>query len=253
MSFLDEILNYKKAVSEILREQEKIEYEGAVLYLLDSNDFCKVYSLYENALAELKAEKIERKNSNPFHKVAKLFGDYENPIIAYKLYVKHKYKNICDEDNVKKRIAASYEIEKNKIEKIARNTIKEHGREIDEVLKNKIKEEENQKIIALTEMNNFLLANFDKLEIVISTYRKEHKYPTIKTVNVKQIDSIEHLRLEVPNIMHCHSNIILLNESLEVKESQISLDGNIARKNSKHIQFMVDSINAFADIYYKFR
>ena len=60
MSFLDEILNYKKAVSEILREQEKIEYEGAVLYLLDSNDFCKVYSLYENALAELKAEKIER-------------------------------------------------------------------------------------------------------------------------------------------------------------------------------------------------
>lgn len=253
MSFLDEIQNYKKDVYEILKDQEMLSYEGAELFLLDSEDFSKIYGIYEAALIELKKEKFERKNSNPFHKVAKLFGDKHDSIIAYKLYVKHKYKNICDEQNVRKRILASFEIEKNKIEKLTRNALKENAKVIDEVFKEKIKEEENQKIQKLTEMKDFLISNFENLEIVISTYRKEHKYPTIKTVNINQIDSIEHLRLEVPNIMHCHDNIILLNESLEVKEKKVSIEGNISRKNSKHIQFMVDSIHAFADIYYKIK
>ena len=50
MSRLNELDNTKSAIADILKDQEMMEYNGAEIYLLDSDDYrliykCRVYSL----------------------------------------------------------------------------------------------------------------------------------------------------------------------------------------------------------------
>lgn len=268
MSRLNELDNTKSAIADILKDQEMMEYNGAEIYLLDSDDYRLIYNMYLQAIEELKLTNPE-KVKNPFQNVAKLFGDMNSPIIAYKLYIKQKYKNIKDKEKVRKKIDALYEIEKHKIAKNIKNTLLEYEDKSDEVFKEKLKEDERIQKEELTIKYNFLVANFNNLEVVISTFRNGLVYPTIKTVNSNQIDSIEHLRAEVPNIIHCHENIVLLNTKEELEKSreiyekskekkedfeeqrEKSIEGNITRKNSTHLEFMKDAIHSFADIYYK--
>ncbi|KAB7884620.1 hypothetical protein [Poseidonibacter ostreae] len=235
MSLKNDILFFKSEVLSILNTNEKMEYEGSSLYFLNQEKFLEIYKLYEAATKTFNESKLSRKAKDPFFQIAKLFGDKENQIIAYKLYIKHKYKNITDKEKVKHKIDAIHSIEINKINNNLAELIKNTN---DNYQVTKLKKEADKKIKSVIEKKEFLLKDFENLDIVISTFKKKDTYPTIKVINTKQEAKIEHLRLEVPNIINTHNNMFVLDED------------NL-RKNAKHIKFLLEAEHAFADIFFK--
>lgn len=235
MSLKNDILFFKSQVLSILSTNEKMEYEGSSLYFLNQEKFIEIYTIYEAATKTFNESKLSRKAKDPFFQIAKLFGDKENQIIAYKLYIKHKYKNITDKEKVKHKIDAIHSIEINKINSHLAELIKNTN---DNYQVTKLKKEAEKKIKSVIEKKEFLLKDFENLDIVISTFKKKDTYPTIKVINTKQEAKIEHLRLEVPNIINTHNNMFVLDED------------NL-RKNANHIKFLLEAEHAFADIFFK--
>lgn len=239
MSLKDDITSIKFNVLELLKDKEKIEFNEAELYFLKSEDFLKIYEIYKDAKKIFNDSNEKRKSSDPFFQVAKLFGDDKTSIIAYKFFLKHKYKNITDKKKIEDRIDALHLIEINKIKKNHEDYIAENKDSFDAAFIQNLKNELEEDIQEIKDKKKFLIDNFDDLEIKISTFKEFKEYPTIKTINTNQVDSVEHLRIEVPNVIHAHTNIFLLDEDM--------------RKDAKHIKFILEAKKAFADIYYKKR
>lgn len=238
----------KRSLEYILEDCEKITVENTDIFIVDDVKFIEIKKLYacakylaENELAEEKKseENGEKKRAKrgPFYNFGKILNLDEYPIIAYKTFLKHKYINITDKEKVKKQIEREYGVAKNKTNGFYDKLLEAQKDIIDEELENKIKKERNDKLADIEKEFKFIEENIDSLDIRITTFREDKKYPHIRLIDVNEEEYIDFLRAEVPNILYGHRNIF------EMKEDY--------RKDARHIKFILDATHAFGEIFYK--
>lgn len=211
----------------------KIVYENSEIYFVDERQI-EIIKLLQ--ISASKIPTFTKKYNDPFFQFAKVLNkDYA--AIAYKTFMKHKYKNVKDPEKVKDRIKKDFEITSYEIRKFYRNLLLEKANEIDENLRMKLNEEEAEKLEKVLEKKEFLLNNFEKLDIRITTFRDNDIYPHIKFIDVIEEEAVDYLRTEVPNILYAHKNIFIIQPGY--------------RKDANHIRFVLNAEHAFGEIFYK--
>lgn len=211
---------------------KKINYENADIYFVNSEQIEIIKLLHISASKLI----FNRKPNEPFFQFAKILNK-DFPAIAYKTFMKHKYKNVTDPEKVKHRIEKEYEITTNELRKHNRNFLAENANEIDDNLRQKIIDEESTKLEEAKRTRDYLISNFHNLDIRITTFKENDEYPHIKFLDVAEEETRDYLRTEVPNILYAHKNIFILQPGY--------------RKDAKHIRFVLEAEHAFGEIFYK--
>ncbi|CAA6811576.1 MAG: Unknown protein [uncultured Sulfurovum sp.] len=195
-----------KKLNEILINSKGIEYNGIVLHLVSTNIIQEILKLELTVRTENIENGIEKKNH--FYDYAKLIND-DYPAFKYTLSMKHKKKEIFDPMKVKKTLPAEYEIWKNKSRVQLQNEIKDKRNAITDE-QAKILREKLEKDIELSKYNiDKVLNNYEKYDVVISTFEEYTYYPALYYVmeqGEKNKASDTHLRKDVPNILWYEDN-----------------------------------------------
>lgn len=235
------VLDLKNMLNSVLINCKKISYEDADIFLVEQEYFNHIQTLYLSAESLFKKDfdlkiKHKGKSKDPFYQIAKILNpDYQ--VIAYKTFLKHKYVNITDEIKVKNRIDVEHLIEINEIKKYYSELREENKDVFSNEKLIELELEEKERIEHIKKMKAFLIEEFKFLDIRITTFRDDKMYPTIKMIDSNGKDSQEYLRLEVPNILHVHKNVFILQPGY--------------RKDARHIKFVLTAEHAFGQIYFK--
>lgn len=216
----------------------KLTYEGSKIYFLEELEYLKILNLRESSKLLNNSLTSYQKTNDPFFSFGKILNSNE-PIIAYKTFLKHKYVNITDPEKVKDRIEKEYEIVKNETVQFYRELKAENDGIFDSKKLESLKIEESGKLEYLINKKKFLLEHFNYLDIRITTFKDNKIYPHIKMIDIEGNESIEFLRDEVPNILYAHKNIFILKPGY--------------RKDAKHIKFVLEAEHAFGEIYFRFK
>ncbi|WP_418181268.1 hypothetical protein ACNSOL_12230 (plasmid) [Aliarcobacter lanthieri] len=239
----------KASLEEILNDCQIISYENTNIYLINDIKFIQIKRLYSYSkdLFNIEIEKIKqkevgknkksKKNNDHFYDFGKILNFSEFPIIAYKPFMKHKYINITDPEKVKKRIEKEYTISKSKLAKSYEELLNANKDSIDEDFIQKIKTEQENKLLDMDEKLILLKTNFQNLDIRITTFTNEVLYPHVRLIDAEGEESISFLRSGVPNILYAHQNLFLLKDGY--------------RKNANHIKFVCEATHAFGEVFYK--
>lgn len=240
----------KRSIEELLEDCQVIKFEGTKTYIIDDVKFIQIQKLYacSEFLMKIEEETVKEKAANkeskepkkkkgPFYKFGKILNFSEYPIIAYKTFLKHKYVNITNPEKVKEQIKREYAIAIAETENHYKKIIDENKETVDEDFINKITSELNSKINEIKKEKEFIDANFEKIDIRITTFKEDTLYPHIRIIDANGDESIDFLRAEVPNIIYAHRNIFFMQDGY--------------RKDAKHIKFVLEAKNAFGEVFYK--
>lgn len=225
-------------VNFLLENKRFIEYDNSKIYLVDNKTFKDIYDIYLNTIDIFENSKAKRKAKDPFFQIAKIIIP-DKQFIAYKPFKKHKYKNITDPIKVKEKIIKSHAIALEKTDSFANQQILKYKDKLNDELRAKIKQEAIDKKNYINKMKNFLLENYDLLDIRITSFKDKKIYPAIRLIDTTGESYTDYIRVEVPNIINAHENIFLLDDEY--------------RKDAKHIKFVLSAKHAFEQIFYTYK
>lgn len=238
----------KRSLDLILEECQQIKLENTITYIVDDVKFIQIKKLHlcseylansekEEEKRKAKEDGKEKTKRGHFYNFGKILNFNEYPIIAYRTFLKHKYVNITDKDKVEKQIQREYAIAQNQTNSFYATLLESQKDNIDEELENKIKTERDDKLKVIHNEYGFIKENLDNLDVRITTFREDHKYPHIRLIDINGKEAIDFLRAEVPNILYAHRNLF------EMKDDY--------RKDANHIKFVLNAKHAFGEVFYK--
>jgi hypothetical protein len=220
----DGFFSSAKIIDELLPKLKYMDISEARLYFCSKEQMALAYGA-QKQLEGLFTLKKHSKYSG-FSRIANLL----NPSIlthTYTVGVRAKYRQIIDAAKVKKELEGEFACWKNTTLKRARDYIAAHT--LDERSIDDYTMEVQGKIAAAQAQYDFVLNNFEEVEVRIVGYDKRKSYPYITFYeNKKKIT--KHLSITAPNLL--------------------MLEINTYRSNMEAVDFIENGINAFGDVYY---
>ncbi len=232
----------RKDVEDILKSYPSLLVHEATLYIVDKQAIDKLKDIerllvmeYSQYSAEHEASTLKKKGRPPVEKyslasIVKVIN-FDEACNAYQTYISESWKQVNNREKVKSRIDAEFDKHKNKLRKFTKKKLEEKGvskdiqAEIERSIEKELKEAEKER--------DYILANFDKLDVRISTYFERVKYAGLSWFIKGEKQMNVNLRKEVPNVLWF--------EELE----------NRVRKDNKLVKFLSEAKRAYGDVFYR--
>lgn len=170
------------------------------LFLVNEEIYNKIQALSAKANS-LKKETRTKHDKDPFYYVCKIINPDGIPAYKYEMKTQEKYLSIKNKEIIQNRMESEFVIFKNKKMKSLE--------EIEDLeQKEKLKQKVSDEISYAAQMKNYILENFDDLDVVISGYEMRKQRAMIYYTRTKKspIDNKlslqEYLRTELPNILY---------------------------------------------------
>lgn len=234
----------QREVLELLEKYPKEEIEDAVLYIVDAEAISFLKETKKLLELEFSMHDEERERTSSKRRGRPLVQEYsldtivkvvnpDAPANAYQTFVAESWRQINDRDKVFNSIEGEFAKYRNSIRAATRRKLKEQKADksvIDEVMRNidaEIAQAEKEK--------EYILENFEKLDVRISAYEERVKYAALRWYVKKKKQTDVNLRKQVPNALWF--------EKLTPEEE--------LRANNELVYYLSKAKRAFGYVYYK--
>jgi len=237
-------LDASKDVKALLESYPKEKVLDAVLYIVDEvaieklKEINKLLSMEYSQHDAVASVGIKKKRGKPFVEeyslptIVKVIN-FEQPANSYQTFIAESWKQINDPKKVKESLEVEFIKHKNKIKKFTQQKLKEKG--VSEDIKNDIMRNIDKEIREAEKEYQYIVENFDALDVRISSYFERTKYAALRWYVMKKKQPDVNLRKQVPNVLWYR---------------ELSEDEKI-RIDNELVHYLSKAKRAYGDVFYK--
>ena len=226
-------------IAALLKNYAKEEYlDDVSLYIVDKAAIEELKNMRRMLELEYNAyEKPSGKKGSPKRVPFSLSTlvkvvNFDEPANSYRVFISERWREINDRDKVYDNIETEFIKHKNKIKAFTKRKLKE--KKVSPEMENQILRNIELEIAAAEKEKDYILENFDKLDVRISAYKERKKYAMLRWYIKKKRQKDVNLRGKVPNVLWF--------EDLS--------DDELIRSNNELVRYLKGAKRAYGDLYY---